>query len=56
MRKFVSDIAGNGLSPLTRGTRDEGGVWIVEGRFIPADAGNTVVKNGKGEGVTVYPR
>ena len=48
--------SGAGLSPLARGTlgfnsRNCGGL-----RFIPAGAGNTMIRNGYWSAATVYPR
>ena len=45
-----------GLSPLARGTRQNGLSSLVRLRFIPAGAGNTRASTSSGIMIPVYPR
>ena len=49
-------IAFGGLSPLARGTRTLGAASGQLERFIPAGAGNTLVKTRQAIKLAVYPR
>ena len=46
----------DGLSPLTRGTRQRGDLPVRVPRFIPADAGNSRVPVNSSDIIAVYPR
>ncbi|ESD80423.1 hypothetical protein HMPREF1611_04102 [Escherichia coli 908573] len=46
----------NGLSPLARGTRGAGNGAKIYRRFIPAGAGNTIIRCAFRENSAVYPR
>ncbi len=48
--------AENGLSPLARGTQQNGEDFAQKLRFIPAGAGNTVIDNNRLRAFSVYPR
>ncbi len=45
-----------GLSPLARGTLPAGGLSVPMTRFIPAGAGNTILREHRNAGLAVYPR
>ncbi len=45
-----------GLSPLARGTQIRQPGKFIENRFIPAGAGNTILRNSRRTVGTVYPR
>ncbi len=48
--------SGSGLSPLARGTRQNGLSSLVRLRFIPAGAGNTCFRKSMDYCYSVYPR
>ena len=48
--------AASGLSPLARGTRQNGLSSLVRLRFIPAGAGNTCFRKSMDYCYSVYPR
>ena len=56
MVMLMSARSGVGSSPRMRGTRRRYRAGHTSGRFIPADAGNTLRKNGPGSSQAVHPR
>ncbi len=50
------NAANTGLSPLARGTQVDASGDPRHGRFIPAGAGNTLIKCSPWRHSTVYPR